>query len=209
MLRTFPRCRHNPAPEISSLLADIGHKWALNPDRPHPTAELLARWDTLIASWLADESLPLFVRKSSGNRGSVVVHRSGRPLIPTDNSPAHWAFATACAGECPAIAEVRSLLDAECIPVAMILGGAEKVGAKYRQTLGRISSPNAAGWKLAHIEDVGLGSRGSLEDFSIDRLKAHFRAFLSPSNMFVVPVAWAGLAEVPEIVAAFTAHSRR
>ena len=202
MALPFPLCRHNLAPEISNLLTEIGLQWASHSERPTPAPEMLARWDTLIVSWLANESLPLFVRKVAGNRGSVLRHVSGRLLIPTDNSPAHWSYSLACTGVCPTVEQVKALLDRDQIPVAMILGTAEKERARYRQTLGRISSPNAAGWKLAHIEEVGLGSRGSLEGTSLESLKVHFRAFLSPSNMFVVPVSWAGLAEVPEVVSA-------
>jgi hypothetical protein len=37
-----------------------------------------------------------------------------------------------------------------------------------------------------------------LADVDVDRLREHFRKFMSPSNMFVIPLKYAGLGELPE-----------
>lgn len=52
-------------------------------------------------------------------------------------------------------------------------------------------------WKVAHIDAVGLGNR-ALVDIGESTLRQHFRKLMTPSNMFVVPLKYAGLAELPE-----------
>jgi hypothetical protein len=71
---------------------------------------------------------------------------------------------------------------------------------KYSGTLTAADSLNNRGWKLCHIEGVGLRSPTLLEDFPIDRLVAHFKLLLKPSNHFLVPLSWAGLGELPEVI---------
>ena len=39
-----------------------------------------------------------------------------------------------------------------------------------------------------------------VEDLPIDTLKEHFCYLLMPSNHFLVPLAWAGLGEVREVI---------
>lgn len=43
---------------------------------------------------------------------------------------------------------------------------------------------------------------GTMTALPIETLEAHHRLLLSPSNLFLVPLAWAGLAELPEVTAA-------
>jgi hypothetical protein len=59
---------------------------------------------------------------------------------------------------------------------------------------------NNRGWKLGHIDEVGLNTQTPLSEIPIDTLKRHFCDLLKPSNHFLVPLAWAGLGEVPEII---------
>ena len=54
-----------------------------------------------------------------------------------------------------------------------------------------------------YIEDVGLGYTDALTTLSLSELQARFVRILSPSNMFLVPKAYAGIAETPEFVSAF------
>ena len=68
---------------------------------------------------------------------------------------------------------------------------------------------NLQGWKLAHIEPIGLKSRHPLKDRDIKELENHFMKFLDPSNMFVVPKKWAGIAEAEESIDVFRANSKR
>src|SRR5579863_6499390 len=93
-LAAFPQ-ENGFSEEIADLIKHLAHLWAQDPGRPRPTPQVSQHWDSLIAAWAEDGSLPLYVRKAGESRGSVMVHRSGRRLIPTDNSPAQWAFARA------------------------------------------------------------------------------------------------------------------
>lgn len=183
---------------MATLLVELAELWAQEPQRPHPTTNVLQHWDDLIANWANDVSLPLYVRKSENNRGSIIVHRSGRQLIPSDNSPAQWSFALAVLGQMPSSDDIREAVERDNVPVAMIFKEAEKSFAKFRCSLNRIVNPNSAGWKVCHIEGIGLAARGSLFDGPEDLLRRHFRLFMAPSNMFVIPIKYSGLGEVPE-----------
>ena len=145
----------------------------------------------------------MLVRKARDNRGHALLHSSGRVLVPTDNSPAHWSLALAYAAACPSLDDVREMLRADCVPVAMVITTAEKLNARYRCTRQSTPGPNQQGWKVAHIESIGLGYTGRLEDAPLGVLRAHFKAFLAPGNMFLIPKAYAGLGETPEFIAAF------
>ena len=129
------------------LIAQLADIWAQDLSRPKPSVAVLAHWDTLLAAWADEVSLPISVRKAANNRGSVLPHASGRRVVPTDNSPAHWAFALAVLGKTPSLDWVRDQVETDCVPVAMILKGSERAAARFTCTLGRIESPNAAGWK--------------------------------------------------------------
>jgi hypothetical protein len=133
--------------------------------------------------------VPLFVRKGSAGRGLMLTHASGRRLIPSDNSPAVWAFTLALQGQRPTIEQVRELIEARKIPVEFT-------------RLGAYGELNKAGWKLAHVQKLGLNVRGPLEGLPLPVLREHFCKFLAPVNMFVVPKGWAGLGEVPEVIEA-------
>ena len=203
---TLPRCTAEGSPTIRQALYDLGLGWAADPARPVLTARIVRTWDRLLDAWIADESLPLLIRKFRHNRGSMIRTAFGRTVVPTDNSPAQWAFAVAYQGECPKLSDVATLLRNGRIPIAMALSsGAEKNGAVYRGLRGRCPGTAEAGWKLAHITPVGLRGRGPLDGYGREALEQHFRLLMSPANMFVVPAAWAGLSEVDEFLAGFRA----
>jgi len=42
----------------------------------------------------------------------------------------------------------------------------------------------------------------------IEKIEDHFRALMSPGNMFVVPPAWAGLAEAQSVIDAIVAADK-
>lgn len=113
----------------------------------------------------------------------------------------------AAAGECPTLHDIKSMFAEDAIPVAMIQKTAERASAKQRCTLSRQFSVNHHGWKLAHIQQIGLNERTSIAELPMERLVSHFRALMSPSNMFVVPLAWAGMAEVEPVIQAIVASS--
>ena len=174
--------------------------WAASPLRPRVAPAVAGAWTQLLDDWVADPSLPLFIRKASNNRGSVIEHQTGRALVPTDNSPAHWTLGLALSGRTPTLAEVREALAHDTIPVALVIKRAERETARYRCMRSEISL-NDLGWKVGHLDDVGLG-RVKLQTGPMDKLISHFRRFLWPGNMFVMPLQWGGLAEMPEVVEA-------
>jgi hypothetical protein len=205
---TFPIAPFELPSELAQPLLQVALAWANHPKRPKPRTEVLEHWDHLIADWTADIALPLFIRKVANNRGSAVQHPSGRTLVPSDNSPAHWALALAVLGEMPTLAQVREMIAHDKIPVAMVLKGRERTIAQFVCTLNQVINPNAAGWKVAHIRAIGLASRTPIDQVSESALRDHFQRFLTPRNMFLVPRAYAGLGELPEMCSAIEAIQR-
>ena len=197
-MKTFPPAPTMLPPNMTELIVRLAELWAQNPERPRPSSQVCEHWDRLIAAWADDVTLPLYIRKVANNRGSVVVHISGRHLVPTDNSPAQWAFALAILGEMPSLEDIRRMIEEDRIPVAMIFKSIERITAKYRCTLGTVVNPNSAGWKVAHIKDVGFGNRKDLVELESNILLDHFRKLMMPGNMFVVPTKYSGLGELPE-----------
>lgn len=198
----FPRAGELPV-DMIDLIRRLAALWAESPSRPRPTTKACQHWAALIKAWAEDDSLPLYVRKGGVDRGSVTLHESGRQLVPTDNSPAHWAFACAVLGETPTLDDIRAAMAEDRIPVAMVLKGSERNSARYKCLLSQAKNPASRGWKIAHIQPVGLRSRGLL--MGISELKVHFRKLMIPENMFVVPVSYAGLGELPEFCTAMGA----
>ena len=78
--------------DLTWLIESFGQAWAASPSRPQLSAHVVAQWFDLLAEWAAADDLPIFVRKHSNYRGSVVSQTSGRSLVPCDNSPAHWVY---------------------------------------------------------------------------------------------------------------------
>jgi hypothetical protein len=200
---SFPICSPESSAGLAEALFALGQRWAGDKRRPRIEPDTLDAWDRLIDTWTADQSLPLLVRKARNNRGSVIAGKTGRALVPTDNSPAQWAFAIAHDGECPRRRDLTSLLSGGQLPIAMALSGLEKGTATYRGIRGKCPGTSDAGWKLAHIQPVALGGRGTIAEHDPVAIERHFRPFMSPRNMLVVPSGWAGLAEVPEFVRGF------
>src|SRR5690349_2338321 len=119
MANTFPLA-NGLLPEMTDLIEQLAKLWADSHARPRPAPHVSQHWDELVNNWADDHSLPLLIRKVNNNRGSVVTHPSGRVLVPTDNSPASWAFARAILGEMPSLEDIRSEFTENKVPVAMI-----------------------------------------------------------------------------------------
>lgn len=177
--------------------------WAESKLRPRPAPEVVKHWDELLRAWSADSVLPLFVRKPSLGRGCVIQHATGRPIVPVDNSPAVWAFACALRGENPTLQEIAAAIESDRVPVALVLKAAEKAQANLRRTLQVEHNLNTAGWKLAHVQPVGLRLTGAAAGIELSHLQSHHKLLMCPSNMFLVPGNWAGLGELPEVQDAF------
>jgi hypothetical protein len=69
MKRAFPRVPETLPTEMAELVRRLAHLWAEELSRPRPTLEVLEHWDSLIARWSCEPSLPLYVRKYDNNRG--------------------------------------------------------------------------------------------------------------------------------------------
>lgn len=197
---SFPECSSSISPATRQAIYELGVKWANDPSRPRIPPAALTAWGGLIEDWIAERSLPLLVRKHRNNRGARIQGAGGRVLVPTDNSPAQWAFAVAHSGICPKVLEITGLLERGELPIAMILKTEERPGATYKGVRGKCPGTSDAGWKLAHIEGVALGGRGGIESYPLAVIEDHFRRFMSPANMLVVPAEWSGLAEVDAFV---------
>lgn len=183
---------------LEALLSRLAEAWASSNIRPRVPADVSAHWDTLIEEWLACHDLPLFVRRwgRTEARGQIIMHRSGRQLVPSDNTPANWIFVQAYAGVRPTLAEIKALVERREMPVALALKAHERPLAQFRAVRGGFENPNELGWRVCHKHPVGIRQRGALADLPIGEIEQHFRHFLSPSNLFLVPKAIGGLGEL-------------
>jgi hypothetical protein len=196
-VRRLPTYVSAPA-AIAAGLRELGRLWAQASERPRVSMDVAKRWDDLIEMWSASD-LPIIVRKG-GIRGSAVLHDSGREIVQADNSPAQWAFVQAYAGRTYTIEDIQELLHKDFIPFAYATKSAEKAQMKFRCTLNAKDNVNKCGWKLGHVDAIGLATRTPLEKIPLTTLVRHFSLFMAPSNHFVVPLSWAGLGEVDEFI---------
>ena len=187
------------------LLRQIGREWACNSNRPTPSREQLSIWNEAIAQAIHTLGVPLLVRRRQNPLGMIGVHiDSGRKFVPTDNSPAHWAFTSAFDKRYSSTEQIlEALKDGTTIPIAQVYP-ASVAGHGYGAALNAQFSVNTRGWKLAHCKGVGLGGNQLIQTRQLTTLIEHCRLFLSPDNLFVVPKAWAGLAEVPAFIEGFS-----
>lgn len=198
-MRELPRCPDRLPPYFDRRLRSLAERWASSDLRPKLTKRVLVHWDRLIDNWIRDSSLPLYVRKRGAglSRGCPLQHTTGRTLVPTDNSPAHWSFMSAYKGLRPSLDEVRDEIQADHIPIAMaLIARTEKPKAKFRCCRSSLGNPNVLGWKICHKSPVKLQVRGNLTKIPIEIIHRHFRDFLAPSNMFLIPKALSGLGEL-------------
>lgn len=165
----------------------------------------VAHWENLIKEWSTNPAMPLYIRKTNGRfpRGSEIIHKSGRVLIPCDNGPAHWSFSMCFNKNLLTLGEVQSFIQSDKIPIAMILKSYER-SSKYRFTRHEIDMPNFKGWKIAHKKKIGLQSRKPINEMDMEILIEHFVQFTNPANMFLFPLKYAGLAEIDEIIQVFS-----
>jgi hypothetical protein len=200
-LSTLGNCPDNLPEPLQQAARHLADTWIASECRPRPSPEVTLHWSRLIAEWVNSPSLPLYVRKHRGDRGSILQHTSGRALVPVDNSLSHWTFALALAGICPTLSEIQAYVERDEIPVAMIFKKEERINAKFKCDRSKYSL-SARGWNVCHIRSVGLKDRADLISRPIARLLAHFRDLASPANMFLVPLAWQGFGEMPEMIEA-------
>lgn len=204
----LPSCPDPLPADLDRELARLACLWAKHPARARLDPNVLRHWDDLIMSWSIEPTLPLLIRKSETGiaRGEIFAHESGHELVLTDNSPASWSYMLACAGVCPSLNDVRNYFERDEIPVAMVTDREMAARSHYKCSRGKIASPNVLGWKICHIQKVALRGRGPVKNREITHLQSHFRAFLAPSNMFLVPLVLSGLGELPHFIEAIRGH---
>ena len=202
MNKSIPTCPSNLPFALEEPLRQFSNSWANSEYRPKPEMDVLKHWDQLIREWAECKDLPLFIRKPTLGRGQYLKHNSGRYFVPVDNSPPHWSLIQALKGQRPSINDIHEAITHDLIPVAMILKKVEKEKAQFTHTRTKSENLNHYDWKLAHIEPVGLNTRFELKDLPISTLEEHFIRLMSPSNMFLIPLSLAGLAETEIMIEA-------
>lgn len=202
-----PACSDPLPSELTRSARQLAEAWIHDPTRPTVAEDVRVHWKRLVEEWIQNADMPLYVRKFRGNRGQELTHTSGRILVPVDNSTAHWAFASALQGQTPSLPDVRALMERDEMPVAMAFTKVEREAARFTCNRNQVNL-NTLGWKVCHIEPVGMKSRGEITQLPIEVLLKHFRRYLSPTNMFLVPKIWSGLGEMPEMIEASAKHDR-
>jgi|GEM_PF-747359 len=198
----IPGCPEELSGRLQNKILSLAAGWARSSQRPRVLPAVLDAWDELIEAWLQDFETPVYYRRSRDSRGERISLQGGRPGVAVDNSPAQWAYALALKGICPTLGEISVLQERDQIPVALALEKSEKGVATYKCCLPGRGNLNKRGWKLCHIEGVGLLERKETGELPIEKLEDRFRKLLSPRNMFVVPKDRSGLGELPEMIAA-------
>lgn len=198
----IPACPDPIPPEMDELLLRLAQMWRDAPSRPRVALSVCAAWDGLLLQWQQSD-LPLLIRqvRKEMARGEALSHVSGRTIIPTDNTTANWVLSQALEGLCPTISDIALKFAQRSMPVAMMFKGKAESDRAWQKGTREGVLLNALGWKVCHIEPVGLG-RGDLLQRPLSELQDHFFKFLSPTNMFVVPKALGGMGELPHFVSA-------
>ena len=184
-------------PKLVDTIKQLGREW--NKLRPKFDLSVERKWDEVIDRWAAESDMPLIIRKSSGARGSEIVHTSGRRIIISDNSPAQWVCYLALSGETRSIDEIRQAILDDKIPISFAIRKEDMSTITHKQTL-KSYSINKLGWKLCHKEPVGIGNNEDIGTMNIDTVIDLFRKLLKPSNFFLIPMEWGGLGEITEFI---------
>ena len=176
--------------EIRIKIKEIGTLWRNSPNNPQIDAEILKNWNNLIEEWIADKEMPLIIRKETSKRGQSFMHPSGREIIISDNTAAIWAYSNVLDGTVFTLSQIKNLLSQNELPMVFIVTKEIKDKAKYTKPSGDFD------WKLCHIQPVGFNTNTSIEGLEISDIENHFRKYLNPNNMFVLPKEIGYLGEI-------------
>lgn len=179
--------------EIRMKIREIGTLWRNSPNNPQIDIEVFTNWNSLIEEWIADKEMPLIVRKETNKRGQSFVHPCGREIIVSDNTVAIWAYYNVLKGRVFTLSQIKELLSQKELPVVFMATKETKAKAKYTKSLGRYALSD---WKLCHIQPVGFNTNTSIEDLEISDIEDHFRKYVNPNNMFVLPKEIGYLGEI-------------
>lgn len=184
--------------DIRSKIREIGALWRSSPNNPSIDQEVVNQWEKLIDDWIKDSNMPLIVRKETNKRGQTFRHSTtGREIIIADNSVALWVYGHVLKGKVFTLSQIRELLQNNELPVVFMATKEIRKNAKYAKALGKNPLSN---WKLCHIESIGLNTNTPIIDLDIEVIKEHFRKYVSPKNMFVLPKEIGDLGEIEAFI---------
>lgn len=179
--------------EIRKKIKELGTLWRNSPNNPQINVEVLDNWNNLIEEWIADKDMPLIIRKETNKRGQSFVHPCGREIIISDNTVAIWVYSNVLKGKSYTLAQIKELLSRNELPMVYMSTKEIQANAKYNKPLGSYALSD---WKLCHIQPVGFNTNTSAEDLEISDIEDHFRKYVTPSNMFVLPKSIGSLGEI-------------
>lgn len=184
--------------DIRSKIREIGALWRSSPNNPSIDQEVVNQWEKLIDDWIKDSNMPLIVRKETNKRGQAFRHSiTGREIIIADNSVALWVYGHVLKGKVFTLSQIRELLQNNELPVVFMATKEIRKNAKYAKALGKNPLSN---WKLCHIESIGLNTNTPIIDLDIEVIKEHFRKYVNPKNMFVLPKEIGDLGEIEAFI---------
>ena len=184
--------------DIRSKIREIGALWRSSPNNPSIDQEVVNQWEKLIDDWIEDSNMPLVVRKETNKRGQSFRHSTtGREIIIADNSVALWVYGHVLKGKVFTLSQIRELLQNNELPVVFMATKEIRKNAKYAKALGKNPLSN---WKLCHIESIGLNTNTPIIDLDIEVIKEHFRKYVNPKNMFVLPKEIGDLGEIEAFI---------
>ena len=179
--------------EIRMKIKELGTLWHNSPNNPQIEVDVLENWNNLIEEWIADKDMPLIIRKDTNKRGQSFVHPSGREVIVSDNTVAIWVYSNVLKGIVFTLSQIKELLSHKELPMVFMATKEIKANAKYTKPLGSYALSN---WKLCHIHPVGFNTNTNIEDLKIYDIEDHFRKYVNPNNMFVLPKEIGYLGEI-------------
>ena len=171
----------------------IGILWHNSPNNPQVDVKILENWNNLIEEWIADKDMPLIIRKETSKRGQAFNHPCGREIIVSDNTVAIWVFSNVLNGKVFTLSDIKELLQNNELPMVFMATKEIKAKAKYTKPLGSYALSN---WKVCHIQPVGFNTNTSIEDLEISDIEDHFRKYVNPNNMFLLPKEIGYLGEI-------------
>lgn len=179
--------------DIRQKIKEIGILWRNSPHNPLIDSEVVKKWENLIEEWVADETMPLIIRKETSKRGQAFSHPCGREIIVSDNTVAIWVFSNVLKGKVFTLSDIKELLQNNELPMVFMATKEIKAKAKYTKPLGSYALSN---WKVCHIKPVGFNTNASIEDLEISDIEDRFRKYVNPNNMFLLPKEIGYLGEI-------------
>ena len=179
--------------DIREKIKEIGRLWRMSEHNPRIDNDVLQNWKHVIDEWIADNNMPLIIRKNTHKRGQSFTHPGGREIIVSDNTFAIWVYNCVMNGITYKLSQLKDMLSRNEIPMVFMQTKDIRKNGRYTKPLGAYSLPE---WKLCHIEPIGFNSNKSIEELDIIDIKNHFRKYANPCNMFLLPKEIGDLGEI-------------